>query len=76
MLQRGMGLYSTILEKHPELADEDLTAEEGLWAVMLWQKILELQQKPIPETYALKSLWERHQGLLPELEDRFNRLGL
>ncbi|MBL6707223.1 MAG: hypothetical protein ISQ06_14020, partial [Planctomycetaceae bacterium] len=76
MLQRGMGLYSTIIEKHPELADEDLTAEEGLWAVMLWQKILELQEKPIPETYALKSLWERHQGLLPELEDRFNRLGL
>ncbi len=76
MLQRGMGLYSTILEKHPELASEDLTAEEGLWAVLLWQKILELQQKPIPETFVLKPLWDRHQELLPELEQRFNRLGL
>ena len=75
-LQRGMGLYATILERHPELAIEDLTAEEGMWAVLLWQKILELQQKPIPETFPLKGLWEQHKGLLPELEDRFNRLGL
>ena len=75
-LQRGMVLYATILDRHPELAIEDLTAEEGMWAVLLWQKILELQQKPIPETFALKGLWEQHQGLLPELEDRFNRLGL
>ena len=75
-LTRGMGLYATILEAHPELSNEDLTAEEGMWAVLLWQKILELQQKPIPESFALKALWERHQGLLPELEQRFNRLGL
>lgn len=76
ILQRGMGLFATILERHPELAGEDLTAEEGVWAVLLWQKILELQQKPIPENYSLKALWERHQGLIPELEDQFNRLGL
>lgn len=75
-LQRGMNLFATILERHPELASEDLTAEEGMWAVLLWQKILDLQQKPIPENFALKGLWEQHQGLLPELEDRFNRLGL
>ena len=76
MLTRGMGLYATIIEKHPELASEDLTAEEGMWAVLLWQKILELQQQPIPENFVLKPLWDHHQGLLPELEQRFNRLGL
>lgn len=75
-LQLGMGKYAKMLEDHPQLLDEDLTAEEGMWAVLLWQKILELQRKPIPESYALKFLWDRHQGLLPELEDRFNRLGL
>jgi hypothetical protein len=75
-LTRGMGLYASIIEAHPELSSEDLTAEEGMWAVLLWQKILELQQKTIPESFALKSLWDRHQGLLPELESRFNRLGL
>jgi hypothetical protein len=75
-LTRGMGLFAEMLERHPDLAIEDLTAEEGMWAVLLWQKILELQQKPVPETYPLKFLWDHHQGLLGELEDRFNRLGL
>lgn len=75
-LLEGMVLFEKMLDEHPELLDEDLTAEEGVWAVLLWRKILELQRKPIPKTHSLKALWDRHQGLLPELEDRFNRLGL
>lgn len=72
----GMGKFAKMLHDNPQLLDEDLTAEEGMWAVLLWRKILELQRKEIPNNYALKFLWERHQGLLPTLEDRFNRLGL
>lgn len=75
-LVRGMGLYAGMLERHPELMIEDLSVEEGMWAVLLWQKILQLQQKPVPDTYALKQLWDRHHGMLGELQDRFNRMGL
>jgi len=75
-LTKGMALYASMLERHPELAIEDLTVEEGMWAVLLWQKILQLQQKPVPENYALKQLWNQNQSMLGQLQDRFNRMGL
>jgi len=75
-LTRGIALFAGLVETYPELADEDLTVEEGLWGVLLWQKILELRQEPVPATYPLKEMWDKHQeGVMHELEDRFNRLG-
>jgi len=73
LLYRGMAAYSRLLQEYPELAVDDLCIEEGMWGVLLWNKTLDLQQKPKPQTYPLKELWERNQGALPQLEDRFNR---
>jgi hypothetical protein len=73
-LLEGMRRFKTLLDDYPDLANEDLTVEEGLWAVMLCQKLLD--GKPMPGKFHLKDLWERHQGMLPELEQRFNRLEL
>lgn len=73
LLYRGMAAYSRLLQEYPELAVDDLCIEEGMWGVLLWSKTLDLQQKPKPQTYPLKELWERNQGALPQLEDRFNR---
>lgn len=77
-LTTGMALFAAMLDDHPELAIEDETIREGMWAVYLWREILELQQETIPENYELKGLWDRHQNgnTLHEIEKRFNRLGL
>lgn len=75
-LVRGMNLFGGLLSKYPELVEEDLTIDEGMWAILLWQKILQLNGDPIPENFPMKALWEKHSGRLPELEVRFNRLGI
>jgi len=75
VLEEGMAKYAKLLESFTELRSEDLTVEEGMWAVMLWRKALDLQGKPVPDNYALKSLWDEHQGVVPSLQDRFNSMG-
>ncbi len=74
-LVEGMDRYATLLDTYKELQNEDLTIEEGLWGVLLWRKTLDLQLKPVPENYKLKAVWEKNQGLLPQLQDRFNSMG-
>ena len=74
-LEEGMRLFSQMLERYPEFADEDLAIEEGMWAVLLWQRILQLNGEPIPDTFLLKPLWDKQAGRLGELERRFNLLG-
>lgn len=70
---RGMTLYAQLLERYPELSSEDQAVEDGLWAVLLWQKVLELEGQPVPPAYPLKNLWDSYQSVVPTLLDRFNR---
>ena len=74
-LVEGMDRYAEVLEKYKELRDEERAVEEGLWGVLLWRKTLDLQQKTVPENFSLKPIWDKHQGLLPQLQDRFNSKG-
>ena len=74
-LTEGMRLFADLLERYPEFVDEDLSIEEGMWAVLIWQRILQLTGQPVPESYLLKPLWDKHHGRLPELQRRFDRLG-
>lgn len=75
MLEEGMKKYAKLLDDFAELRNEDLTVEEGVWAVLLWRKTLDLQGKPVPDEYPLKWLWDAHQSLIPSLQDRFNSMG-
>ena len=75
-LLEGMNLFADLLQRYPEFEDEDLSIEEGMWAVLLWQRILQLTGEPIPDNFRLKPLWDKHQGRMSELEIRFNRLGM
>lgn len=74
-LERGMALYAGVLEKFTELSAEELALEEGMWAVLIWRKTLELLNQPVPENFLLKKVWDAHQAMLPELQDRFNSMG-
>lgn len=74
-LFRGMNLFAALLQRYPEFEDEDLSIEEGMWSVLLWKRILQLNGEPVPENFPLKPLWDKHQGRMIYLEQRFNRLG-
>ncbi|MBI1313939.1 hypothetical protein GC176_21810 [bacterium] len=73
MLVRGMANFARLLEEYPDLRDEDLTVEEAVWGVLLWSKTLELLGESMPATFPLKATWDKYQGLLPELQERYNR---
>lgn len=75
LLEEGMELYAGVLAKFTELSSEELTVEEGMWAALVWHKTLDLLQKPVPENYPLKKLWDDNQAMLPQLQDRYNSTG-
>ena len=72
-LERGMATLSKVLTRYESLATEDLVIEEGLWAVMIWQKILQLKGIAFPQEFPLKWLWEGQAERLPELQYDFDR---
>jgi hypothetical protein len=76
-LMSGMAKFQKMLIKYPALQIEDLTIEEGLNAVLLWQYIHQLQQTKPPANFALKPLWDQHENRVPSLDASFrSRLGI
>ena len=75
LIEEGMKRYKKLIDDYPELRDEDLTKEEGMWAVMIWRRSLQLAGESIPADFPLAELWQKNQDLLPSLEHRFNMLG-
>jgi hypothetical protein len=73
MLFKGMTAYEQLLKNYPAMAREDDSIEEGMTAVLYWQKILKLQFNPIPDEYPLKAIWSSNQHALPTIESRFKR---
>lgn len=71
--ETSMTLFEKTLQKYPELRDEDNFVEEALKAVLIWTKVLSLRGVKPPDTFALKSLWDEKQALMPEIERRFER---
>lgn len=72
-LEEGMALYAAILNQYPSLKSEDLAIEEGLRAVILWRYIHELKGLQVPSSFALKELWLKEQGRVPDLESELRR---
>ena len=73
LLVSGLGKLEQVFEKHPQLKVEDLALESGLWSLMLWKKIYELNERTVPEEYTLKWLWVKEIQRVPELQSRFDR---
>lgn len=71
--EKSMELFEKTLEKYPELRDEDNFVEQALKSVMIWTDVLNLRGVKPPETFALKSLWDERQALIPEIRKRFER---
>lgn len=74
LLFKGLTQYQQLLQKYPDLIGSDDDAiEEGLLAVLYWQKILKLQVQPIPEKFPLSEMWAKHANQIPTIESRFKR---
>lgn len=76
LLFDGMTRYEKMLEKYPDLQNEDDPIEEGLIGQLNWRACLELDDDPPPETlakYPLKSLWTTRQDRLETVRQEFQR---
>ncbi|MBM81053.1 MAG: hypothetical protein CMJ78_10725 [Planctomycetaceae bacterium] len=69
----GMETYEKVLDKYQTLMIEDLSIEEGIFAVMLLQKLKKLKGEELPERYPLKKLFAMHQNRVPYLQTEFRR---
>ena len=73
VLETGLERFKVMLDTYNELATDDLTLEEGLWGIMLWQKIYQLKNQVQPEEFPLKELWDKEINRVPNLQHDFNR---
>ncbi len=72
-LESGMQKFAELLAKHPSFKSEDRMVEEGLMALLYWQKILTLNDIPLPKTFPLRDLWVHNQDRIPIVENEFKR---
>ncbi len=72
-LTDGLAQYENMLKIYKDLEVDDNTLEEGLWGIMLWQKIFQLKNQVQPDDFPLKWLWEKESGRIPNLQQDFNR---
>lgn len=72
-LELGLKRYETLLKTYQDLQIDDTTLEEGLWGVMLWQKIYQLNNQIQPDEFPLKWLWEKESSRIPNMQSDFNR---
>lgn len=73
VLESGLERFKIMITNYTDLASDDITLEEGLWAVMLWQKIYQLKNQVQPEEFPLKELWDKEIGRVPGLQHDFTR---
>ncbi|MFM9964692.1 MAG: hypothetical protein ACKV2Q_26095 [Planctomycetaceae bacterium] len=75
LLESGLARYKVLLDSYQDLSVDDAAIEEGLWAIMIWQKIYQLknQVQPPDEEIPLRSLWEKEIQRVPALQEDFNR---
>ena len=73
VLESGLERFRVMLETYKELGSDDITLEEGLWGIMLWQKIYQLKNQVQPEEFPLKGMWEKEINRVPNLQQDFNR---
>ncbi len=72
-LESGLKKFERLLEAYTDLQNDDNALEEGLWAVMLWQKIYQLNHQIQPEEFPLKWVWEKEAHRIPNLQQDFDR---
>lgn len=73
LVLKGMGLFEQVMQKYPELSNEDATVEEAMTAVLLLQNIHRLNGEPLPASYPLKDVWDANQERVPIIEELFQR---
>ncbi len=75
LLEFGLKRYKLMLDNYQDLTIDDTTLEEGLWAIMVWQKIYQLknQVQPPDDEVPFRALWEKEINRVPALQEDFNR---
>lgn len=71
LLDSGMTRFQEMLNRHPQLSQEDSTIEEALMSILYWQASHVLLERQPPADFPLKALWEKEQGRLPQIQKQF-----
>lgn len=74
LAEQSMVNFEKVLNKYPELTDEDQFVEQCLTAILIWQYVHRLAGERVPEDFPLKSVWQSKQEVLPEIQSRFDRM--
>jgi hypothetical protein len=69
----GMAKFEKKLKEYSDLKDEDETVEEGLLAILGWQRAIELDDDEVPDEFPLKEMWESHVNRRPNVKQEFDR---
>ncbi|MFN6105378.1 MAG: hypothetical protein ACK5EA_13170 [Planctomycetaceae bacterium] len=72
----GMKKYEAMLEKYPDLKDDDNTIEEVMIAQLFWRDALRIVEGAEPsaeEVFPLKDRWIKHPNRKPMLLEEFQR---
>ena len=69
----GMTKFEKKLNEYTDLKNEDETVEEGMLAIMGWQRAIELDDEEVPEEFPLKDMWESHANKRTNVKSEFDR---
>ncbi len=75
-MMEGLRRLQNVIAK-PEfrdLAQDKDIVEEIMWAVLLWKKSLQLLGERVPENYPLKNIWDAYPHVIPQINERLQRL--
>lgn len=72
---QGLQKYEKLLgdKVNVGLREDDQAIEEVMLGILTWRQALELENRPIPAEFPLKSMWIEHQNRLPQIEQEFKR---
>jgi len=71
-LEEAMGLWIRVFEKYPNmLTNNDSYREEALSIVHYWYVVHETNGTTPADTFPLKSLWDSHPEVRPEIQRQF-----
>jgi hypothetical protein len=69
----SMALFEKIVQRFPELQDEDNFVEEVLTTILVWQFAHRLSGEKQPEQFPLKEIWDARQQAIPDIQQRLER---
>jgi hypothetical protein len=71
LLEEGLVELEKIMDEYPDLLLEAETVESVLKSQLMWQYVMQLTERPIPNDFPLRKVWDENPGERARLEELF-----